>query len=67
MSDRQRASLPAAEVIDLESTRATFLSWPRDTQQNFTEELGQLLDAQPAVHLTRHTSVTMAPVKNSSA
>jgi SAM-dependent methyltransferase len=51
-----------SDVIGLASTRATFLSWPCDTQRHFTEELRLLLESQPAVHLTRHTSVTMAPV-----
>jgi SAM-dependent methyltransferase len=60
LTDSQRVSLPAAEVIALESTRATFLSWPDDTQRRFTEDLRRLLESQPSVHLTRRTSVTMA-------
>lgn len=59
LTDTQRAILPAGDVIALESTRATFLSWPHDTQRHFTEELRRLLKS-PAVALTRHTSVTMA-------
>jgi ubiquinone/menaquinone biosynthesis C-methylase UbiE len=62
LTDTQRAILPAAGVTALETTRATFLSWPRDTQRHFTGELRRLLEPQPAVHLTRHTSVTMAQV-----
>ena len=31
LADRQRALLPADDVTALESTRATFLSWPHDT------------------------------------
>ena len=62
LADRQRTTLPESAVIALESTRATFLGWPHDTQRHFTEELGRLLESQPAVHLTRHTSVTMAHV-----
>jgi len=62
LTDTQQVTLPAADVTALESTRATFLSWPHDTQRHFTNELGRLLDPQPAVHLTRHTSVTMAQV-----
>jgi SAM-dependent methyltransferase len=62
MTDRQQAVLAASEVIGLESTRATFLTWPRDTQRHFTGELRQLLESRPMVHLTRHTSVTMAQV-----
>jgi ubiquinone/menaquinone biosynthesis C-methylase UbiE len=60
LSDSQRTILPASVVIALESTRATFLSWPNDTQRHFTEELRRLLESRPAVHLTRQTSVTMA-------
>ena len=62
LSDRQQLSLPAGDVAGLESTRATFLGWPCDTQRHFTEELRLLLESQSAVHLTRQTSVTMAPV-----
>jgi ubiquinone/menaquinone biosynthesis C-methylase UbiE len=60
--DRQRTVLPAADVIALESTRATFLSWPPGTQRRFTAELRRLLEPSPDVPLTRHTSVTMAQV-----
>jgi ubiquinone/menaquinone biosynthesis C-methylase UbiE len=62
LTDTQQAILPAGDVTVLESTRAAFLSWPHDTQRHFTGELRQLLEPQPAVHLTRHTSVTMAQV-----
>jgi ubiquinone/menaquinone biosynthesis C-methylase UbiE len=64
LADGQRAILTANEVIDLESTRATFLSWPPDTQRRFTEELRRTLEPQPTVHLTRHTSLTMAQVND---
>ncbi len=67
LTDRQRATLPADDVIALEGTRATFLSWPRDTQRHFTEELRRLLEPAPAVDLTRHTSVTMAQVAGGAA
>jgi ubiquinone/menaquinone biosynthesis C-methylase UbiE len=62
LADRQRITLPAGDVIALESTRATFLSWPHDTQRHFTDELRRLLEPRSAVHLTRYTSVTMAQV-----
>jgi len=62
LTDQQRAALPPAAVIALESTRATFLSWTDDTQRGFTEDLRQLLDPLRAVHLTRCTAITMAPV-----
>jgi ubiquinone/menaquinone biosynthesis C-methylase UbiE len=60
LTDSQQATLTAVEVINLESTRATFLSWLPDAQRRFTEELRRTLEPQPTVHLTRHTSVTMA-------
>jgi ubiquinone/menaquinone biosynthesis C-methylase UbiE len=62
LTDSQRVVLTADEVIDLESTRATFLSWPDGTQRDFAADLRRLLESQPTVHLTRRTSVTMAEV-----
>ena len=62
LADTRRAVLPPDTVIALESTRATFLSWPPGTQRQFTDALARLLESRPAVHLTRHTSVTMAQV-----
>ena len=62
LADRQQTILPPGDVIGLESTRATFLSWPHDIQRHFTGELRQLLESQSVVHLTRCTSVTMAQV-----
>ena len=58
----ERIVRPAAEVIGVESTRATFLSWPADVRRGFTEEMRYRLQPQPEVHLTRHTAVTMVPV-----
>jgi ubiquinone/menaquinone biosynthesis C-methylase UbiE len=63
--DRQRTVLPAADVIALESTRARFLSWPPGTQRRFTDDLRRILEPTPLVHLTRHTSVTMAQAQPS--
>lgn len=63
LTGTQQTTLPAAGVTALETTRATFLSWPHDTQRHFTGELRRLLEPQPAVHLTRHTSVTMAQAR----
>jgi ubiquinone/menaquinone biosynthesis C-methylase UbiE len=62
LTDEQRTVLPAGDVIALESTRATFLSWTHDTQRRFAEDLGRIIEPQPAVNLTRRTSVTMAQV-----
>jgi ubiquinone/menaquinone biosynthesis C-methylase UbiE len=60
LTDSQETVMPADRVTALESTRATFLSWPRDIQRDFTGELLRLVAPHAAVHLTRHTSVTMA-------
>jgi ubiquinone/menaquinone biosynthesis C-methylase UbiE len=51
---------PAQVVIGTENTRATSLSWPAETRQEFTEELKRLLRDQAEVPLTQHTSLTMA-------
>jgi SAM-dependent methyltransferase len=67
LTDRQETILPARDVITLESTRATFLSWPQDTQRRFAAELRELLERRPAVQLTRLTSVTMAQVLRQGA
>ena len=63
LTEKEQAIVPAAGVIDLESTRAAFLSWPGDSQRRFTAELRRLLEPHPVVHLTQHTSVTMAKVR----
>jgi ubiquinone/menaquinone biosynthesis C-methylase UbiE len=63
LDDRQRAILPAAGVVALESTRAAFLTWPPETRRRFTEDLRALLEPAPQVDLTRHTSVTMAQAR----
>jgi len=62
LSVSQQAMLPAGDVIALESTRGTFLGWPREAQLSFTEDFRRILGSQPTVHLARHTSVTMAQV-----
>lgn len=61
VTERRRATLGADEVARLESTRATFLGWPRSTQRRFIADLGRLLNRAPAVGVTRQTSVTIAP------
>jgi ubiquinone/menaquinone biosynthesis C-methylase UbiE len=58
----ERIVRPAADVIGVESTRATFLGWRADVRRAFTEEMSEQLRSYPEVHLTRHTSVTMAQV-----
>jgi ubiquinone/menaquinone biosynthesis C-methylase UbiE len=62
LTDTQQTIVPAGDVTALETTRAAYLSWPHNTQRRFTDELRRLLEPQPAVHLTRQTSVTMAQV-----
>jgi ubiquinone/menaquinone biosynthesis C-methylase UbiE len=54
--------LPAQTVIGVETTRATFLSWPPHTQQDFTSELRRRLQHCADVHLTQQTSLAMAQV-----
>jgi ubiquinone/menaquinone biosynthesis C-methylase UbiE len=58
----QRIILPAEAVIDVENTRATSLSWPADTREEFTAELRQHLRSQTEVHGSQETSLTMARV-----
>jgi ubiquinone/menaquinone biosynthesis C-methylase UbiE len=64
-ADQQRITRRADAVIAVENTRATSLSWPDDVRQGFNEELRHHLRSQPHVHLSQHTSVTMAPVLRS--
>lgn len=59
----ERLTRPAADVITVEGTRATFLSWTAEVRRSFAEELAEHLRAQPKVPLTRHTPVTMAQVR----
>jgi SAM-dependent methyltransferase len=61
-ADKQRITRSADEVIGVENTRATSLSWPEDIRREFTEELRQHLGSQAEAHLTLQTTVTMAPV-----
>jgi SAM-dependent methyltransferase len=61
-SHSQRIALPAEAVIGVETTRATFLSWPEDIRRHFLDELRFHPQSQPEVHLTQETSVTMAQV-----
>jgi ubiquinone/menaquinone biosynthesis C-methylase UbiE len=58
----QRITLPAQTVIDVETTRATFLSWPEHTQQDFARDLRRHLQHRADVHLTQQTSLAMAQV-----
>jgi ubiquinone/menaquinone biosynthesis C-methylase UbiE len=61
LTDEREVRLPAATVVALEQTRATYLGWPAATQRRFTEDLIQLLSSHPVVPTLRHTPVAMAP------
>lgn len=54
--------LPVETVIRVETTRATFLSWPEHIQQDFADDLGSHLQHCAEVHLTQQTSLAMAQV-----
>jgi ubiquinone/menaquinone biosynthesis C-methylase UbiE len=56
----QRIVRSVEEVIGVENTRATSLSWPDDIRREFTEQLRHHLRFQTEVQLTQGTSLTMA-------
>ena len=56
-----RATYPAEDVIGVENTRATSLSWPQGVRDGFNAELRQLLGGRE-VPLTLEAPVTMAQV-----
>ena len=58
----RRVTRPAADVIGVENTRATSLSWPDAVRNEFSAELGRLLRGRDPVGVTVTWSVTMAPV-----
>jgi len=45
-SHSQRTVMPAEAVIGMETTRATFLSWPEDIRRRFLDELRFHLQSQ---------------------
>jgi len=59
-SHSQRIVLPAQTVIGVETTRATFLSWPEPARQDFTRGLRRHLQHHADVYLTQQTSLAMA-------
>jgi ubiquinone/menaquinone biosynthesis C-methylase UbiE len=61
-SHSQRIVLLAETVIGVETTRATFLSWPEHTQQDFAGDLRRHLQHCANVHLTQQTALAMAQV-----
>jgi ubiquinone/menaquinone biosynthesis C-methylase UbiE len=54
--------LAGETVIGVETTRATFLSWPEHIQQDFAGQLRRHLRHCADVHLTQQTSPAMAQV-----
>jgi len=58
----QRATYSAEDVIGVENTRATSLSWPQDVRDGFNAELRQSLGGR-AVPLTLEAPVIMARVR----
>lgn len=64
-TDEQRMVRPVEEVIGLENTRATSLSWPDDVRYGFIEEMRRHLRTQTHVRLTLSTTLTMARVRDS--
>ena len=59
----RRLTRRAEDVIGVENTRATTLSWPDDVRRDFSAELGQRLGGQAEVGLTLEAAVTMARVR----
>jgi ubiquinone/menaquinone biosynthesis C-methylase UbiE len=57
-----RITRRAQDVIGVENTRATTLSWPQEVRGAFNAELRDRLIDLPEVGVTIETSVTMAPV-----
>jgi SAM-dependent methyltransferase len=57
----------AQDVIGVENTRATTLSWPPDERDAFNAELRERLRELPEVGVTVTASVTMAPVLPAAA
>ncbi len=66
-TDARRVVLPVDVAVGVENTRATSLSWPDEVRQGFTDELRHYLRSQTEVHLTQHTTLTMARVMTPQA
>jgi ubiquinone/menaquinone biosynthesis C-methylase UbiE len=58
----ERMVLPVDDVIGVENTRATSLSWSEDARRGFADELRHHLRSQNEVRLSQETSLTMARV-----
>ena len=59
----ERLTRTSEDVIGVENTRATSLSWPDEVRQRFNAELRQRLGSQSEVGLTLEAAVTMARVR----
>jgi ubiquinone/menaquinone biosynthesis C-methylase UbiE len=57
----QDLRLPAQTVLGVERTRATFLSYSRQDQENFTADLSTLLEPSSHIDLVQETFLAMAP------
>ena len=62
----QRLIRSAEDVVGVENTRGTSLSWPDDVRRGFTEELRQHLRPRDSVRLTLEASVAMARARRAN-
>lgn len=61
--DEERLTLPVEQVLGVEMTRATYLSYEPARQAEFEERLRGLLDGRTSVGLTQETALHMACVR----
>lgn len=61
-TDVRRVETTVAEVVSLEGTRATALSWPEEERAGFADELAARLAGEHTVSCTQVASLTMASV-----
>ena len=61
--DDEPLTLPVEQVIGVELTRATYLSYEPARQAEFAARLGALLKGQTTVSLTQETALHMARVR----
>lgn len=59
----ERQTLPAATVLGVERTRATFLSYDEATQASFFEDLAAALAGASAVSASIETKATIGRVR----
>jgi SAM-dependent methyltransferase len=63
----RRIARSAEDMIGVENTRATSLSWPDEVRREFNEQLRGLLGPRAEVGVTVEASVTLAPVLATAA